>query len=119
MLEFPDASSIMDSQTIRAEQDPSLLIDRQWIVETAETLARINELVVAIRNLNAPASLQHIHNQALELATTLESYIALYISGVDGGSRESILKAEIELTAAWGWGAFILLDIESFCDASG
>ena len=108
----------MDAQSMKAENNPSLLVNRQWLLETTGTLVRIADQVDAIRNLDAPTSVQSIHETALEVATTLEVYLAYYISYLENTNIESMLRAEIELTNVWGIGAYILLNIDSFCDAS-
>ena len=92
------ASTHLDlgSQSMKAGNNPSLLRDGQWILDTSFILVRYNDQADTISALRFPYSVRHIHNKMLELADTLDALDTSYSSGLVTLNMNDILAASVE-----------------------
>lgn len=87
--DFQEASTSLGKQFNKMGQDPTVIFDQQWIMQTAVPMAQLQQLEKDARALKPSARQQHLYVTWNEIAGLLSSATIDFTNGIDNIDPES------------------------------
>ena len=101
--------------SIEAGNNILVIHDPSWVAETAIVLASFLQISDGISAMSAPQSLQSIHSDMLQIASTLRAVVPLYSRGVDDLDTDLLVAATEQIGELGRLATVINGKVEDFC----
>ena len=99
----------------KAGLSPALLFDDEWTLDVALQITILNLAAEELQVMEAPASVQAIHNDMLEWARLTKESNDLYVKGIDDLDMASINLSIAKLIEATGFTVAATEKTEALC----
>ena len=106
----------LSSLSLEAGANWLLTQDSSWVLEVALVLSSFQVAADEISAIPAPQSVQTIHSDLLQIASSLRAVVPLYSRGVDNLDADLILAANQQIEEMGRLATVITGKVESFCE---
>ena len=102
--------------SLEATNNPELLQDRSWMMDMTLVLTRFHAIADHLSDIDAPESAYPVHNELLELASSMRAFVSLYGLGLEEAEPSMLGSANAEMQDLTTSADAMKEIVNSFCD---